>query len=104
MGNLPDELRKAHDQGRIDTREMLRSGVMSDEYAYKLAKGSFGLTFWFAVVTCCWLAFGMRWPLWALAIGFFPGWFVAAIIWAAIQVGAIMLIWRVRGVRPPNSN
>jgi hypothetical protein len=104
MGDLPDEMRSAHDQGRADTGEVLRSGVMSDEYAHKLTKGSFGLTFWLAAATCCWLVLGMHWPLWAVAVGFIPGWLISALVWAGIQTGAIMLIWRVRGVRRPNSN
>ncbi len=104
MDEFESDWNRAHNQGRADTRAVLRSGEMTHEYAVKLIKGSFGLTFWVTAATGCWLAIVSHWPIWALALLFFIGWPVAALVWCAMQTGAIMLIWRARGVRPPNSN
>jgi hypothetical protein len=105
MPDFKDDLKGAHDQGRADTREILRSGKMSDEYSRKLTKGSFGLTLWVLIGGACWLVLGAHWSLWLVVALFLPAWFLAGVAWALVQLAAIMLIWHSRGLGPfRNSN
>jgi hypothetical protein len=100
---MPDfemKLRSAHDQGRMDTREVLRSGEMPEDYTYKLVKGSFGLTFWVVVIGSIWLVFGSHWSFWIVALLFLPAWMVVAVVWCGIQTAGIMIIWHARGLGP----
>ena len=93
MKDLPSAIRDAHDEGRSDTRTMLASGEMSDEYANKLARGSLGLAFWIAAATSVWLLLGRHWAWWKVALLFLFAWYALSIalgMFQALVIGAIL--------------
>ena len=101
MEDLPNAIRDAHDEGRSDTRDMLASGEMSDEYAHKLARGSFGIAFWIAAAISAWLLLGRHWAWWKAALLFPVAWLLLAVTLAMLQALAVGTILA-RRRKPPN--
>lgn len=98
MTKVSDEMREAHDQGRVDTRHVIKAGEMSHEYALKLVKGSCGLAIWLAVGSglCLYLLRG--WHFWSALLGAFAVWVVGSFLLTFVHTGTLMLIWWARRI------
>lgn len=86
---LVDEFKQGYEQGRKDTREVVSSGEMSNEYAHKIASNIFSLSFVIGVISFFVLWTGLKLNVFfAMLISLFLT-FVMRILFAVVLVGVI---------------